>query len=220
MRLKYNEIKKFLLDLIFPVFCLACKKEGEWLCQSCLKKIEFKKPYASREKDSCLDNLIVVAEYQNELVKRMIHLLKYNFAYDLKSAVRSLLTYFIIINKINFPAQTLIIPVPLHKKRLRWRGFNQAQIISEELAKISNISVSVDNLCRIKYTQPQVTLAAKARKNNMIGAFSLNNPLEISGKSVILIDDVYTTGSTVNEAAKVLKKAGAKEVIGFVIARG
>ncbi|MFH1366946.1 MAG: ComF family protein [Patescibacteria group bacterium] len=220
MLIKYNQIKKFLLDLIFPVFCVDCNKEGEWLCVRCLKKIKFKEPFLPLKNGSGLNGLIIMADYQNETVKQVIHLLKYNFAYDLRTAIGSLLADFIKKSRINFPAQTLVIPIPLHKKRLRWRGFNQAQIIGEELAKIFSFKVSIDNLRRIKYTQPQVELDAKARKNNIIDAFMLHNPLEISGQSVILIDDVYTTGSTMKEAAKVLKKAGTKEVIGFVIAKG
>ncbi|MFA5069856.1 MAG: ComF family protein [Patescibacteria group bacterium] len=220
MHFKYRQIKKFILDLIFPVFCLSCNKEGQWLCENCLKKIEFKKPDAKREKGPGLDGLVVMADYKNEIVKQLIHLLKYNFAQDIRSALASLLAYYTKIYRVSFPAETLVIPVPLHKRRLRWRGFNQAQIIGEELAKIFCLNIRVDNLQRVRYTHPQVELSAAARKNNVKDAFFLLKPLEISGKSVILIDDVYTTGSTMKEATKVLKKAGAKEVTGFVIARG
>jgi len=235
MHYNLKKIKNYILELIFPVYCVACGKDEFWLCPKCLEKIDIKIklvcPLCQQENKqgrvcpscrakSSLNQLVVVADYQDKTIQNIIHLLKYNFAYEIRSAFADILDKFFRINPLKLPAACLIIPIPLHKKRRRFRGFNQAQIIGEELAKIFSLPIIIDNLQRIKYTQPQVELAAKERKNNIIGAFSLNNPLEISGKSVILIDDVYTTGSTMNEAGKVLKKAGAKEVIGFVIARG
>lgn len=235
MSINFRKTRNYVLDLLFPVFCLSCGKEGFWLCSSCLKKINFCRRQicpvckkADKEGKVCppcqskssLSQLIVAADYQNELIQKIIHLLKYNFAYEIRSAFHDILDKFFGIKPLKLPGDGLVIPIPLHKKRFRFRGFNQAQIIGEELAGIFNFKIIIDNLRRIKYTQPQVELKAQARKINIISAFALENPLEISGKSVILIDDVYTTGSTMNEAAKVLKKAGAKEIIGFVIARG
>jgi ComF family protein len=113
----------------------------------------------------------------------------------------------------------LIIPVPLHRKRLRQRGFNQAVLIAGVFAKAWHLPLSRNNLCRIRWTEPQIHLSFNDRAHNVRGAFAVNNPSQIKGRRLVLVDDVYTTGSTVAECAKVLKKAGAGEVYVATIAR-
>jgi ComF family protein len=118
-------------------------------------------------------------------------------------------------NSSNF----VLIPIPLQKKRLRWRGFNQAEEIAKELSLSLKIPLINCVLLKIWHTLPQVKLSEDRRKKNIAGAFSLKNLNLIYGKSVLLVDDIYTTGSTMEEAAKTLKKSGVKKIIGLAIAR-
>lgn len=106
----------------------------------------------------------------------------------------------------------LIIPVPLHIKRLRSRGFNQALLLASLLARQWGVRLSRHNLQRTRWTEPQVDLSPDERVKNVRGAFHIANPREIAGRRVMLVDDVYTTGSTVKECARILRQAGASAV--------
>jgi len=107
---------------------------------------------------------------------------------------------------------SVIIPVPLHKKRKKERGFNQAQGIAEELARLKEIKLDEGVLAKVKNVPPQTLLEIEEREKNVSGAFRVVGEEKIKGKIVLLVDDVYTTGSTVKECSLVLRKAGAKEV--------
>ena len=113
----------------------------------------------------------------------------------------------------------LIVPVPLHVKRLRERGFNQAYLLIRKWAKEAGIPFDGLTLQRHRYTEPQTALSRAKRKRNMRGAFSLRDGGRVVGKRILLVDDVYTTGATVNECARVLTKAGAKSVDVLTLAR-
>lgn len=112
-----------------------------------------------------------------------------------------------------------IIPVPLYVKRLREREFNQSVIIASVLSERLGVSVVTDALIKLCHTRPQVELGRKDRNENVAGVFSVCKGTSLEGKDIILVDDVYTTGSTVNECAKVLKKHGAAHVSVFTIGR-
>ena len=114
---------------------------------------------------------------------------------------------------------TLLIPVPLHVKRLREREFNQSAIIASVIGRRFGIPVVANALIRHRHTRPQVELDGKERKENVVGAFSVEDRRIIEGKEIILVDDVYTSGSTVNECARVLKKNGAEKVYVMTIGR-
>ncbi len=112
----------------------------------------------------------------------------------------------------------IIVPVPLHEKRLRSRGFNQSLLLAEEISRHTDTDLDYLNLQRVLYTKPQITLKAKARERNVTGAFRLKNSGPFKGKKVLLIDDVFTTGATIRECSKILKRAGA-EVFALTLAR-
>lgn len=112
-----------------------------------------------------------------------------------------------------------LIPVPLHPKRRRQRGFNQAQVISEELQKIKGIEVAKGILIKVKNVPPQTSLEAEDRIKNVSGAFQVVKDIQIKGKKLLLIDDVYTTGATIRECSRVLKKAGAQDVMAVTVAQ-
>lgn len=113
---------------------------------------------------------------------------------------------------------TLIVPVPLHSRRKRKRGFNQAEIVAKVLSENTGIAMDAGAVKRIKATSPQKELGDKGRKRNIRGAFAVQK--NVKGENIVLIDDIYTTGSTLDEAARVLKKAGAENVYFLTVSIG
>jgi len=113
----------------------------------------------------------------------------------------------------------LVIPVPLHVKRLRKRGFNQALLVAELLAQEWRIPLHRQAMKRMRWTEPQINLAAELRRENVKGAFTVPDTALVAGKRVLLVDDVFTTGSTVDECARMLKKAGATDVLVATVTR-
>jgi ComF family protein len=118
-----------------------------------------------------------------------------------------------------FPDADVAAAVPLHRRRLAKRGFNQSLLLAKHAAEGLSIPLSLDGLVRVRYTRPQVDLDHAEREENVKGAFAVQNPEEFKDKRVLLLDDVYTTGATVRECAKVLKKAGAEAVYVLTVAR-
>jgi len=239
--MKLSYLKEIILDILFPQFCLICKKEGDIVCKDCLSLIEVSEqqfcPFCETPKivigkGKCplhekmnLDGLFSATDYKNILIKKLITSFKYNpFLKDLSPHLASLIIAHFLLseNKIIFKQKenTIIVPVPLSAARFRWRGFNQATLLAKELSEFLKASLQVNNLIKIKEAQPQVSLSKERRRENVQNAFFLRNPQIVKGKRIFLIDDVFTTGATMEECAKVLKIGGAKEVWGVVIARG
>lgn len=215
-------IRNFLLDLLFPKFCFSCQREGSYLCEDCkatLDILRFHQKYNTEH----LKDLYWALPYQNPLVKNLIGKFKYKpFVRNLsKSLSLLIINHFQLIG--NPPpflgGEFILVPVPLEKRRLKWRGFNQAEELAKELSKFLKIPMLGDCLLKIKKTFPQVELSEEERKKNVLGAFLVKNKNGIKGRRILLVDDIYTTGSTMEECARVLKIAGAKQVIGIVIAR-
>lgn len=151
-------------------------------------------------------------------VRELIHRFKYNRKVQLRRPLGILTAGSLGA----FAAETcadLLVPVPLHVRRLRERGYNQAVLLGEVLAKEWRLPLSRDNLCRIRWTEPQINLPAAERMSNVKGAFAVSRPEKLKGRRVILVDDVMTTGSTVTECAGVLRRAGAEEVFAVTVAR-
>lgn len=227
-------IKQLFLDFIFPIECLGCGKENEWLCQKCLGNI------AKQEIDKCpvcknsslwgathlncqnqinLDGVIVAAKFQDKLLDLAIHQFKYNFIKNLGVPLSKLL-----IEKINEQKENplwrenlIVIPIPLHKRRLNWRGFNQAEELAHEIAKEFSLEMIPNILARQKYTKTQAKFSRAKRLTNLQNAFQIQ---KIKPTNYLLVDDVFTTGATMNECAHLLKKNGAIKVWGIVLARG
>lgn len=113
----------------------------------------------------------------------------------------------------------LVVPVPLHPGKLRQRGFNQAVLLAEALYLENRELVNHAVLERVRKTAPQTGLSGKERRRNLKNAFQINKPEQVKNRTIVLVDDVFTTGTTVNECARILKKAGAKKVLVFTLAR-
>jgi len=154
----------------------------------------------------------------DEACRDLIHAFKYRNKTHLRRPL-ALLTIEGLAEFVRLRAAELIVPVPLHRKKLRSRGFNQSVLLSEIFSSHWGIPLERHNLGRIRWTEPQVNLSAADRKANVKGAFSVRNPERVRGRRVLLVDDVLTTGSTVEECARMLKGAGADEVTVITVAR-
>jgi len=194
--------------LLFPKKCLECGKDGKYICDECFKKVSPAR---------CDNSNYAIFKYEGVIRKAIISL-KYKFAYDI---AEELVDACIQRLKANHQfLNAVLIPIPLHKHRENWRGFNQTEIIGEKLAKAMNWKYASNLLVRSKNTLPQVGLKGSVRRSNLSGVFSVNLNHFISDNcSLVLFDDVYTTGSTINEAKNVLTEAGFKNIKSLTIAR-
>ena len=227
-------------DICFPPHCICC--EGQLLnsrlliCTKCLASIQFQKePFCSR-----CGKMFIGREGSSHLCSSCIKKSPFFtcarslFIYDdrIASLVHKLkylcntsgLDTFAKLKNNSAALQKLydfdyIFPVPLHDKRLKKRGYNQAQLLARTFFRLEKDKIKNDVLIRTRDTPPQTGLNGAERRKNLRNAFSIRNEKKISGKSILLVDDVYTTGSTVNECARVLVKAGASRVDVLTLAR-
>jgi len=172
---------------------------------------------ACRRKPPAFDHARAIGRYEGPL-REAIHLLKYRGKLQV---VRPLLDLALAHFHAHFQGAAFdaVIPVPLHRRRLMQREFNQAAVLAHGLAAQLGIQVLERVLVRVRWTQPQVELSGDERRRNMKGAFAMTDASLIDGKRVLVVDDVLTTGATVSEAAKTLKAAGATRVDVFALAR-
>jgi competence protein ComFC len=228
---------KFLLDLLFPIVCQSCGAEGEYLCLGCSVKIESpihrcpacsKNSLLGRVHDECvsrkiaLTGLMVVAEYKDQAIRKLIWQLKYNSVENISHTLALLMAdFFIRADITEYFSGSLVISVPMHPRRQRMRGFNQAENIARLLAKKMDMRFA-PALRKIKNTTRQVDMKREERFENVKGAFALDKNVNeglFAGRKIILIDDVATTGATLNECALMLKDLEPAEIWGLVVAR-
>ena len=238
-----NKSKSFFLDLLFPRFCLGCKKEGFYLCEDCralLDILEYNyclcdyKPQRllpEQKTGKCnhcqnkrLSGLYFALSYKEKaLTRKLIHQFKYPpYLKDLAKTLAGILAEHFIISGKNISRiweNSVLLPVPLDYKKLKIRGYNQSEEIAKELSKILKIPALSGVLVKIKPTKPQMELLKKERENNLCGAFAVKNSEQFLNKKIFLVDDVYTTGSTMEECALVLQNEGVKNIWGIALAR-
>ena len=147
-----------------------------------------------------------------------IHRFKYNGKISIGETLGKMMAEF-PYQEFDISDYSLIMPVPLHPKRLRERGFNQSVILAREISRKFRVALDFMTLRRDTYTEPQVSLGKKDRAANLRGAFSVHDAGRVAGKRIILVDDVYTSGSTVKECARVLMKNKADTVGVLTLAR-
>jgi len=210
-----------LLDLLFPRRCLGCQREGSHFCEDCFSLLSLARAPSVISARSSLSALFCATSYEDALVQRLIHAFKYPpFLRDLaKPLAFSIIAHITLLNKPIYPPD-VICPIPLHKRRLKWRGYNHAEELAKQLGQAFSLPVVTDVLLKTKHTAPQANLGKEKRLANMKGVFQVRNLKAIEAKNILLVDDVYTTGATMEECARVLKKAGAARVFGAVVARG
>lgn len=234
-------IREFLADLLFPRFCIGCGTGGTYLCDDCLrslpKKTEQTCPFCEtvivpdgRTCLSCaprhaLDGLFAAVGFHDaKTVAEAVHVLKYEYVRELAAPLGQLLSE--AVGRTDLPLPDLVVPVPLHPWRLRYRGFNQSSLIAESFVSLFmpefRLRVREDLLTRHRFTLPQAkSRTAKDRRSNLRDAFSVppHNAADLRGSTIWIVDDVATTGATLEECAKALKRSGAKKVFGIVVAR-
>ena len=203
-----------ILNLIFPKKCLECGlpaqagKPGRYLCEDCVKKVPAG-GWANREVYS-------VWRYEG-VIRKAIIALKYKFVTGVANELADCCVQKLYASR--FSLFTILTPIPLHWRRQNFRGFNQSLEIGKIIAQKMGWKFIPDLLVRKKSTTPQVELKGPARRTNLRNVFSLNTKYQILNTNYVVFDDVMTTGSTLMEAAKVLKKAGVSKVWGLTLAR-
>ncbi len=226
---------RFITECIFPIYCLGCEKEGEWLCSGCIVSIDTKgveccpvchrgTPYgiccAECRDRSSLDHVIATTQYNEKwLIGQLIHIVKYSYASDASIFFNRLISDWYSSHAQSLKGIDLIIPVPLHRGRLALRGFNQSDMIARALCDLAKIEC-VQLMVRVRSTKRQALLSRSDRIKNVLDAFLVKEPDLVVGKHVMLVDDVYTTGSTMQACARELIRTGAASVSGFILARG
>ena len=229
MKSQLSRLTNSALDLLFPLQCLGCRKEGKLLCPACLGAMpRLSPPYcavcANPASDGPCGRCAVMplevdglrAPFLMEgLAREAVHSLKYRNVRAAAPELGRLLAEY--LDSHPMPGE-VIVPVPLHPRRLRSRGYNQSELLARELGKLTGLPVNNRLLARTKNTPPQVSLANQGeRRRNAAGSFACTG--DPAGQNVLLLDDVATTGSTISACAAALKAAGAASVWGLVLAR-
>lgn len=227
---------KKILELLYPTTCIFCGeicKEG--ICDRCRKSVmiikeprckKCGKPIRYEEEEFCYDCRHKNFHYEQGkslwIHRNPVNQSIYNFKYKNRRVygeiyAKELVKEFgklICLWKID-----LIIPVPLHRKKLRKRGFNQAEILAKEIGKLTGIPVNTKVILRKKYTEPQKQFGQKERRKNLADAFEAACK-HINAKNILIIDDIYTTGSTIDSIAKILLETGAEKAYFMTISIG
>lgn len=216
-----------LLDLFFPPKCASCKREGDFLCKNCIQEFHTKKLRShsispSSEDFECLDGIIYGADYSaSPQLQAAIAQFKYRFSYVLADRFSGLTSDKLKELHMLRSRSVALVPVPLHKKRLSYRGFNQADLIARQTSeRFGDRALVYPLLKRVRHTSQQARLGRRQRHLNLTDAFELaGDPVQIAGRVCFLVDDVCTTGATLDSCARVLKESGIPKVYGLVVAR-
>lgn len=241
MKRTINKIIEYLVDIVYPPRCAVCNTilplGQRGICSNCASKLEYvEEPFClkcgkpidddSKEYCSCClskDHLYIQGRavfVYDDAMRKSIYRFKYNSKREYASFYGQIL-YDRLGEKIMSWEPEALIPVPIHKKRMHERGYNQATLIANELSKHLKIPVENHIIVRKTYTQKQKDLAADERENNLKKAFIVNKN-SVKLKSVVIVDDIYTTGSTVDAISRVLIEAGVEKIyfVALCIGRG
>lgn len=222
-------IEKYCVDFLFPKECLACGTEGVNLCELCCQALrrltEQLCPTCQRKtqgqtcltcsKQSCLAGSLALLDYSDAQVRKLCNALKHEGITDIVDLFADDLIALLKQYQVKFD---WIIPIPLSRTRKRERGYNQAELIAQEIAQKLNLPLKTGLLRRVRNTKPQQNLKRKQRLKNLKNAFAVSG--RVQNKKILLVDDVTTSGATLTVCANLLKKSGAKEIYGLTLARG
>lgn len=230
VRVSLQKIKDFTLDLFFPRTCLGCDKERVWLCGYCRQGLHRYKnhPPCSMDKteDRCLTcsellplrRLIVACNYQDTHVETAVHRLKFGYVEDMARSMGSLM-YDAWMREVGEEEGLVLVPVPLHFKRHKERGFNQAELLARNLEKRGLGVVNPSTCIRQRETAPQSLLLLEQRRENISNAFSLTPSQDLRKQHLLLVDDVCTSGSTLLALSGLFHNAGVERISALVFAR-
>ena len=228
---RLSELVELAVESFFPKQCVGCGRGGFFLCASCREKLpKLLPPICPKcggpqisgilcpsccQRQGTIDGIRSPFRF-DEVIRKVIHQLKYQNLKAIAPQLAELLFEYLKSNPL--PGEALI-PVPLHQKRLRERGYNQSKLLARELARLTNLPVIEDCLIRVKEAQPQVKAATlEERRRNVANAFSCRDE-RVHGRQIILVDDVCTSGATLESCATALKSKGAISVWGLVLAK-
>ncbi|MEK7555309.1 MAG: ComF family protein [Patescibacteria group bacterium] len=238
------KLKNITLDILFPPFCVNCQQHldnrDKLICDNCYASIKLNntlfcpvcRTRLAENKQICHFASYLLASagnYDDPVLQNLIRFFKFKSLENLSPILgKILIKYLNSLNPIRQladyilnPKSFIIIPIPLHPQRKRERGFNQAELLAKFVSDNLNLEM-IDGLKRIKNTEPQSkSKNRESRLKNISGCFKINPLAEINvkNKNIILVDDVFTSGATMNEAIKILKSNGAKKIIALVLAK-
>jgi competence protein ComFC len=203
------------LDILFPKSCVGCNKTGSFFCDTCRQNTP--KPYEQLE--GWIHSLF---RYRHKTVRDVIWLLKYRNGH---AVAKDLAPYMydeiieLLTEKMTGDSKILLIPIPMTAKKKRARGFNQSEILAKEIWKQNKgFFTYTEALKKTRETTPQAKITNKAKRlQNMRGVFSCKNKSLVAGRTVVLVDDITTTGATLKEARKALKQSGVKKIFAITI---
>ena len=210
---------EFVLNFLFPPACSVCGKlDKNWLCSNCERRVErLEKSQIVEIKKKRYEKLLYIFQYES-LIRKLI--LGYKFSN--KAYLNHFFAEVIARNKKNvelLKGYDMIIPVPMHEKKQAKRGYNQTELVANELEKLIGIQARNDIMYKVVNTVTQSKLGGKARQSNIQHAFFVKKDIDVEDKKIVLLDDIYTTGATSEECSRVLKEAGASKVLVLVLAK-
>ncbi len=230
----FSAVKTFVLDLLFPKLCFGCGVEGVSCCEACRSRMARPAPACpvcskrnftgilctSCAEKSGLRRFLAPFSYRDPLVRELIHTYKYAGVRGLAALFADEIAAFLEAYGIRPNKTFLLVPIPLHRSREARRGFNQAGLLARALGEKLNLPVA-HALKRRRATEEQVHMESyEKRRENVARAFRITDPTLVNEKSIILVDDVSTSGATLSEAARALRAAGAKTVWAIAVAKG
>jgi len=215
------KILEKILELIYPPTCGICGKlNQEYLCNKCKKILEKQAKFEIENKQDSeiyFQEHLYIFQYQGIIRNILI-----NYKFKSKSYLYKTIVIFLLKNKKLFQilkSYDTIIPVPISKQRRQKRGYNQSELIAREIAKVAKINYNNQCLFKTKNIIEQSKLNKEERQKNIQGVYQIRNLEKITNKKILLIDDIYTTGSTVNECSKILEQANPKKIGVLTIAK-
>lgn len=228
-----RELLKPLIDLVYPVYCGGCGREGEVLCPSCADAFV---PAGRQGACPVCGRQVGEAVVCGGCIARPMHFERGYFGFSFEGPFREALHAFKFQGRkdvgralvrslrgrvVSFAdAFDVIVPLPVTEKRLRARGFNQTCIIGEEISRLTGKPIEYSTLLKVEETRDQYTLSKEERRKNVAGAFGLKGTgAALKGKRLLLVDDLFTTGSTASEAARTLERARPERILFFALAR-
>jgi ComF family protein len=224
-----------IIDFLYPIACLGCGQVGRYICKSCIGKQSLVDPcclYCEKPaidgmthvkcmRSLRLDGVTTIWVYKGS-IKKSLKQSKYRFAKEILNDLADCASFYLKNEVTALPKNAICVSVPIHPARYRWRGFNQVDILAKRISGVFGWQYVPNLMIRNKSTKPQSDLSKKERKRNVKGAFSLGDGAGklIKEEKIVVFDDIATSGSTLSEVGKVLKRNGSGVVWGLTLAGG